>query len=163
MLLVTCSPVPGFDVYRCGWREEVRDGRTVRVGLTWPAGTTVLRDGELTAEQVDALRRDPGKRLTVRQVADPSEHGAAAEHGAEELGAARWCRGPAPRGGCGGQHAAERPPRRARAAPVRLAVRTPNRTRVLERVPWVGNVYPYAQPYAATPCALPFAGAKGGT
>jgi hypothetical protein len=68
MLIVSCNPLPGFDFYRCGWRLEERDGRMVRVGLCWPAGVTVLDDDALSAEQLDALRNDPGKRLSVRHV-----------------------------------------------------------------------------------------------
>ncbi len=68
MLIVSCTPAPGFDFYRCGWREEEQDGRTVRIGLCWPAGVTTLPDDSLTAEQLDALRNDPGKRIKVRHV-----------------------------------------------------------------------------------------------
>ncbi|MRG91657.1 hypothetical protein [Polyangium spumosum] len=70
MLIVTCTPVPGFKVYRCGFREEIRDGRTVRVGLSWPAGETRLPDDALTPEQIDALKRDPGKRISLTHVPD---------------------------------------------------------------------------------------------
>ena len=68
MLIVSCSPPPGFDVYRCGWRLEERDGRLVRIGLCWAAGDTVLPDDALTAEQLHALQNDPGKRIRVRHV-----------------------------------------------------------------------------------------------
>src|SRR6187549_875957 len=68
MLIVSCTPAPGFDFYRCGWREEEQNGRTVRIGLCWPAGVTTLPDDALTAEQLDALRNDPGKRIKVRHV-----------------------------------------------------------------------------------------------
>ena len=72
-IIVECFPPPGFDSYRCGWREEVHDGRVVRIGLCWPAGITELPEGALTREQIEALQRDPGKRITVREVADPVE------------------------------------------------------------------------------------------
>ncbi|TKC89839.1 hypothetical protein [Polyangium fumosum] len=70
MLIITCTPVPGFKVYRCGFREEIREGRTVRVGLSWPAGETRLPDDALTPEQIDALKRDPGKRVSLTHVPD---------------------------------------------------------------------------------------------
>jgi hypothetical protein len=66
MILVTCWPPAGYDSYRCGWREEERDGRKVRVGLCWRAGTTELPDDALTKEQIETLKSDPGKRITVR-------------------------------------------------------------------------------------------------
>jgi hypothetical protein len=66
MIIVTCVPPAGYDSYRCGWREEERDGKKVRVGLCWPAGATELDDNALTKEQIEMLKRDPGKRITVR-------------------------------------------------------------------------------------------------
>lgn len=68
MIIVTCIPPAGYDSYRCGWREEERDGRRVRVGLCWHAGTTELADDALTAEQIEMLKRDPGRRVSVRQI-----------------------------------------------------------------------------------------------
>jgi hypothetical protein len=59
MLVITCSPPPGFEVYRCGFREEIRDGRRVRVGLAWPAGVTRLENDALTPAQIDALNATP--------------------------------------------------------------------------------------------------------
>lgn len=66
MIIVTCIPPAGYDSYRCGWREEERDGKKVRVGMCWSAGTTELADDALTPEQIAMLQRDPGKRITVR-------------------------------------------------------------------------------------------------
>ena len=68
MIIVTCVPPPGAEVYRCGWREEERDGRKVRIGFTWKAGATELPDDALTREQIEMLKRDPGKRITVREL-----------------------------------------------------------------------------------------------
>ncbi|MRG98309.1 hypothetical protein [Polyangium spumosum] len=68
MIIVTCVPPPGYDAYRCGWREEERDGRKVRIGLCWKAGATELPDDALTREQIEMLKRDPGKRITVREL-----------------------------------------------------------------------------------------------
>jgi len=72
MILVICVPAPGYDFYRCGWREEERAGRIVRIGLCWSAGVTELPDGALTREQIDTLKRDPGKRITVIEVPEPA-------------------------------------------------------------------------------------------
>ncbi|UQA57074.1 hypothetical protein [Polyangium aurulentum] len=66
MIIVTCVPPAGYESYRCGWREEERDGKKVRVGFCWPAGATELEDDALTEEQIEMLKRDPGKRITVR-------------------------------------------------------------------------------------------------
>ncbi len=74
MIIVTCVPPPGYDSYRCGWREEDRDGKTVRIGLCWKAGATELPDDALTREQIAMLKRDPGKRITVRELPGV-EHG----------------------------------------------------------------------------------------
>ncbi len=68
MIIVTCIPAPGFDFYRCGWREEVRDGRKVRVGLCWKAGPTELADDELTQAQIAMLENDPGQRIKVKRI-----------------------------------------------------------------------------------------------
>jgi hypothetical protein len=72
VIVITCLPPPGFTVYRCGWRYEERQGRAVRVGLCWPMGDTVLPDDALSPEQLAALRNDPGKRLQIRHIAEPS-------------------------------------------------------------------------------------------
>jgi hypothetical protein len=68
MIIVTCVPPAGYDTYRCGWREEERDGKKVRVGLCWPAGATELADDALTKAQIEMLKKDPGKRITVREL-----------------------------------------------------------------------------------------------
>ena len=81
MIIVTCVPPPGYDSYRCGWREEERDGRKVRIGLCWKAGATELPDDALTREQIEMLKRDPGKRITVRELPG-------VEHGREARGKA---------------------------------------------------------------------------
>jgi hypothetical protein len=86
MIIVTCIPPAGYDSYRCGWREEERDGKRVRVGLCWPAGTTELADDDLTSAQIEMLRRDPGKRITVRVLPgiDVSSKAKAKASGGEE-------------------------------------------------------------------------------
>ncbi|TKD03439.1 hypothetical protein [Polyangium fumosum] len=98
MIIVTCVPPPGYDSYRCGWREEERDGRKVRIGLCWKAGATELPDDALTREQIEMLKRDPGKRITVRELpgvehgreargkASPEAKGKASKESGEEKG-----------------------------------------------------------------------------
>ena len=68
MIIITCVPPPGYEVYRCGWREEERDGKRIRIGLCWQAGATELPDDALSKDQIEMLKRDPGKRITVREL-----------------------------------------------------------------------------------------------
>lgn len=84
MIIVTCVPPPGYDSYRCGWREEEREGKRVRVGLTWQAGTTELADDALSADQIEMLKRDPGKRITIRQIPGVEPHGTKKEPAKKE-------------------------------------------------------------------------------
>lgn len=79
MIIVTCVPPAGYEIYRCGWREEEREGKTVRIGLCWSAGATELEDDELTEEQIQMLKSDPGKRVTVRVLPGVKASGKAGE------------------------------------------------------------------------------------
>jgi len=81
MIIVTCIPPAGYEVYRCGWRDEVRDGKHVRVGFCWNAGTTELADDALTEEQIKMLENDPGERIKVRRIpgVEPTKKGNSAK------------------------------------------------------------------------------------